>query len=55
MQSELLVVVKLMTHVKVKAQKLQVKSGVVLWSFLYCEFVFNLTTTAIMFVMILKL
>jgi len=40
-----------MTHLKVNAHKLQVKSAAASWALLYCEF--NLTAT-IMFVVIVN-
>jgi len=45
-----------MTRLKVKAWKLQVKSGVTSWALLYCECRFNVTTTTntILFVVILN-
>jgi len=33
------------SHLKIKARKLQVKSGVASWELLYCEYWFSLTTT----------
>jgi len=44
-----------MTHLQVEQRKLQVKSAVASWALLYCECRFNITTTLIIFVVILEL